>query len=422
VRVLAPRAGERERSCGGSCSIAKGGGASRCFVFTISSHRGALTQNLAQSARPPESWPRESGIWSISRRTSILGSVISINRWGTEDAAIMSSTTKIETADYQFVISPSAMRLDKPKPPSASVRAEVGALSHAGKVRSSNEDHFLVFQVRRAHEVLLTNVPHEQLPDPAGEVGQAIIVADGMGGMAAGEVASRMAITTSLKMINRSEKWGFKINHKEARDLFDRVTGYFQEIDKSLTERSETDSRYYGMGTTMTVAYSVGVDLFIIHVGDSRAYLYRGGELRQLTKDHTIAQAMADAGYIAPEEVRRHKRRNVLTKYLGGHHGKIKADVRWLRLAHSDRLLVCTDGLTEMVPDDVIAGVLNQHEAPAYAAKALVDEALKRGGSDNVTVVVARYEVPAITASDRTENHVHDASSDPTSLHDRSVP
>ena len=148
------------------------------------------------------------------------------------------------------------------------------------------------------------------------------------------------------------------------------------------------------MGTTLTAAYSVGVDLFVIHLGDSRAYLYRKGELQRLTKDHTYAQAMADAGYIAPEEVRRHARRNTLTNYLGGRHGKFKADLRWLRLADGDRLLLCTDGLSDMVDDGSIARILREHDRPQDAAQALLDEALERGGKDNVTVVVARYEIP----------------------------
>ena len=230
------------------------------------------------------------------------------------------------------MISPSALDTGQPKPPSTTVRVEFGAVSHTGKVRAKNEDHFLVSQVSRKQEVLLTNVPDDQFPELAGDDGYSMIVADGMGGMAAGEVASRLAITTGLKLFHKSPKWGFKINKKEARELFDRVNRHLQEIDRTLTERSEADRRLFGMGTTLTAAYSVGVDLFIIHLGDSRAYLYRKGELRQLTKDHTVAQAMADAGYIAPEEVRHHNKRNVLTNFLGGHHGKVKADVRWLRL------------------------------------------------------------------------------------------
>jgi PPM family protein phosphatase len=223
-----------------------------------------------------------------------------------------------------------------------------------------------------------------------------MFVADGMGGMAAGEVASRLAITTAMRLVNHSPKWGFKINRKEARELFERVRDHVKAIDETITERSEADHRLFGMGTTLTVAYSVGVDLFIVHLGDSRAYLFRKGRLQLLTKDHTVAQAMADAGYIPPEEVRHHRKRHVLTNYLGGHHGKVKGDVRWLRLADGDRLLICSDGLTDMVDDDAVAEILLKHEKPKDAVQTLLQEALLRGGTDNVTIVVASYTIPML--------------------------
>jgi protein phosphatase len=137
----------------------------------------------------------------------------------------------------------------------------------------------------------------------------------------------------------------------------------------------------------------MGVDLFIVHLGDSRVYLLRQGTLRQLTKDHTVAQAMADAGYIAAEDVRHHVKRNALTNFLGGHHGRVKADLRWLRLADGDRLLLCSDGLNEMVDDASVARILAEHDAPQAASQALLDAALHGGGKDNVTVIVARYAI-----------------------------
>jgi protein phosphatase len=321
---------------------------------------------------------------------------------------MVSDSFDLETAEFRCVVSPSARETTQVKPESMSVRAEFGALSHAGKVRSNNEDHFLVFRVGRDQEALLTNIPADQLPKPTGEAGYSMIVADGMGGMAAGEVASRLAITTALKLVHRSPKWGFKINQKEARELFGRINDYLREIDRTLTERGYADPRLFGMGTTLTAAFSMGVDLFIIHLGDSRAYLFRNGELRLLTKDHTMAQAMADAGYIAPEEVRRHAKRNTLTNYLGGRHGKVKADLRWLRLTDGDRLLLCTDGLNDMVEDRSIARILHEHDRPGDAAQALLDAALEQGGKDNVTVVVARYRVPSPGASGAqdTEEHI----------------
>jgi len=308
----------------------------------------------------------------------------------------MAIPSELETAEYDLVVSPSAADTEAPKPASTSVRADFGAVSHAGLVRSKNEDHFLVSQTVREQRILLSNVPDDQFPVPLGDEGYVMIVADGMGGMAAGEVASRQAIATGLKLIQNSPKWGFKINRKEARELFERVNRHLQEIDRTLTEQSYSDRRYFGMGTTLTAAYSVGFDLFIVHVGDSRAYLYRKGELRQLTKDHTVAQAMADAGMIAPEEVRHHKRRNALTNFLGGHSGKVKADIRWLRLADADRVLLCSDGLTEMVDDASIASILSRNDEPSEAARALLEESLAHGGKDNVTVVIARYHVPGL--------------------------
>ena len=315
----------------------------------------------------------------------------------------MSQPFEMDTAEYECLVGPSAGETDRPRPETTTVRADFGAATHAGKVRLKNEDHFLVFRLCRKQETLLTNIPEDEMSRSAGEAGYSMIVADGVGGMAAGEVASRLAITTALKLVNKSAKWGFKISHKEARELFDRISFYLSEIDRTFTEKGDADHRLFGMGTTLTAAYSIGVDLFIIHLGDSRAYLFREGELRQLTRDHTYAQAMADAGYIAHDEVRRHARRHTLTNYIGGRHGKVKADLRWLRLADGDRLLLCTDGLSDMVDDRSIARILREHERSQDAAQTLLDEAVERGGKDNVTVVLARYEIPGPNALDRQE-------------------
>jgi protein phosphatase len=320
---------------------------------------------------------------------------------------MVSNCFDLETAEYGCLVSPSARETSRVKPESTTVRADFGAVSHRGKVRLENEDHFLVFRLRRDQEALLTNIPADQLPEHTGEAGYSMIVADGMGGMAAGEVASRLAITTALKLVHKSPKWGFKINQQEAHELFERINCYVREIDRTLSERGHADPRLFGMGTTLTAAFSMGVDLFIIHLGDSRAYLYRNGELRRLTRDHTMAQAMADAGYIAPEDVRRHARRNTLTNYLGTQHGKVKADLRWLRLTDGDRLLLCTDGLSDMVDDRSIARILHERDRPGDSAQALLDEALEQGGKDNVTVIVARYEIPRTGASSAQDTSEH---------------
>jgi protein phosphatase len=231
-----------------------------------------------------------------------------------------------------------------------------------------------------------------------------------MGGLLAGEVASQMAVRMSLEQLQiPGTKWGFKLNQcvkisqHEARVLFEILNESVREIDRSITYRSEQDGRHQGMGTTLTMAFSVGIDLFIFHLGDSRAYLRRNHELTQLTEDHTVAQAMADSGYIAADEVSSHERRNELTNYLGGLHGRVRGDVRWLRLADGDRLLLCSDGLNDMVDDASIARILDKYDTANAAANALLEEALNRGGRDNVTVIVAGYKFPALESAGQRE-------------------
>ncbi len=307
----------------------------------------------------------------------------------------MAMPLSLETAEYEFLVSPLTSVAGPPtEPATLSVKVRFGAVSDPGSVRPRNEDHYMVARVRRTFNVLAHNLPKEEMPDFLGEDAYAMVVADGMGGMNAGDVASMLAISTGVKLADKSVKWGFKINEKEARDLLSRMSAYFREIDRRITRKSESERRLFGMGTTLTLAYSVGIHLFIIHVGDSRAYLFRKGQLQQLTHDHTVAQALADAGQITQQDVRQHKRRNTLTNYLGGHGGKVKADVRWLQLEDGDRVLLCSDGLSDMVEDTAIAGCLLQNPDADVAAVALTRMALRNGGKDNITVVVAQYTIP----------------------------
>jgi protein phosphatase len=153
------------------------------------------------------------------------------------------------------------------------------------------------------------------------------------------------------------------------------------------------------MGTTLTVACSLGPELYLGHVGDSRAYLLRAGVLTRLTRDHTYAQALADCGHISQDEVAAHRLRHVLTRVIGRHGGRVEADVSRVRLADGDRLLLCTDGLHDLVSGETIRDLLAYVGTAAAACDALIDAALRSGGRDNVTVVVAGYRFPAVTAA-----------------------
>jgi protein phosphatase len=166
-----------------------------------------------------------------------------------------------------------------------------------------------------------------------------------------------------------------------------------ERADRTIIERARTDPTLYGMGTTLTMAYSVATDLFLVHAGDSRAYLFRDGDLEQLTSDHTLVQALIDGGAISPEEARTHKRRNVVTNVVGGPHPGVHSEIRKLVVRDGDTLLFCTDGLTGPVDDSEIAEILNRRPDPQTACNRLVELALTRGAPDNVTVIVVRYHV-----------------------------
>ena len=285
-----------------------------------------------------------------------------------------------------------------PGVPSGRVRADVAALGHQGHVRETNEDAYVVFQMGRFLERVTSNVSEIELPSRFEESGHVMIVADGIGGHEAGEVASRTALLATLQFILRSPRWALKFDDPATRDtqireVYAGSKDYLAAVHTALRQRAAQDSRLAGMGTTLTGAYSVGVDLFILHVGDSKAYLVRDGALRQITRDHTVAQEYADMGVISQEEVATHRMHHVLTRAVGGPEQELEGDMHHLRLAHGDRLLLCSDGLTDMASEQEITATLAAHPESAAACQALVELALERGGRDNVTVIVTGYSV-----------------------------
>ena len=301
----------------------------------------------------------------------------------------MSESNLADTAEYYPPNEPVPRRHSSP-----SVRVEMAALSHPGHVRPNNEDHYFVARVERKLEAILTNLPSEHLPEQTTEAGYGLLVADGMGGRAAGEVASRSAIHLFLELILDTPDWIMRFQGELGGQVMQRMIERFRQIDAALSEWSQSDPDLAGMGTTMTLACSVGADLLTIHVGDSRAYLLRQGKLRRLTHDQTIAQELADCGSIEPDEVSTHRFRHVLTQALGRRGGEVRVEVGRIKLTDGDQLLLCTDGLTEMVADELIAKELKSAGTAEEICRALIERALENGGRDNVTVAVARYHFP----------------------------
>jgi protein phosphatase len=281
--------------------------------------------------------------------------------------------------------------------PRTAVGVEFGALSHRGLVRDENEDHYLVVRRCRRREVLLSNLALGQ-PCQDEQEAYTLAVADGLGGLAFGELASYLALRTAWDLGGNEIKWAVKMNRRESDELKLKAAVLFGLLDRGLRSAAKVQPQFSGMGTTLTVCYTTGPDLFVLHAGDSRAYLYRGGVLCRLTQDHTVAQRMLDAGEAEPESGEEMSQRHVLTNYLGG--GSVKVDVEHHQLVHGDWLLLCTDGLTDMVSEEEIAALLIAHPRPDDACRALVDRALDCGGFDNITVVLASYTIPKADTAD----------------------
>jgi PPM family protein phosphatase len=281
---------------------------------------------------------------------------------------------------------------DSVRPFSPSVHVDVSGLSHPGKVRARNEDHFFVTRIGRFLETLLTSLPPGEVPERAEEVGYAMIVADGMGGHAGGELASRMAISGLVKLVLAMPDWIFRLDDNTvAKEATQRSKRRFRHLNTLLIEHGRKDPDFRGMGTTLTAARSLGHHLQIVHVGDSRAYLLREACLHRLTRDHTFVQLLVDSGQLSKQEAANFGARHVLMNALGGFNEDVVVDVDQVELMSGDRLLLCSDGLTDLVDDDAIRRVLVEVGESAEACRRLVDLALARGGRDNVTVVVASY-------------------------------
>jgi len=266
---------------------------------------------------------------------------------------------------------------------------DVAGQTHTGKVRTNNEDHFHVVQFGRYLRTLASSLPPGDVPEEAGEPGYGYAVADGIGGHAAGEVASRLAISLLVECVLQTPDWVLGHDDHLLAKVLDRFAELFRTVSLALQTRAEGDPLLRGMGTTLSVAASLGRDLFVTHVGDSAVFLYRAGHLHRLTRDHTASQLRPDAE--APNGARF---RRVLTRAIGLAQTKDEPDLDNYTLADGDRLMLCTDGLTDMVGVDTIARELERAPTAAAACQSLVELALDRGGRDNVTAGVATYCLP----------------------------
>jgi serine/threonine protein phosphatase PrpC len=281
--------------------------------------------------------------------------------------------------------------VDVPAIPGVPVEIDSFGITDRGKVRPDNQDHFYLGKIGRFSQILATSLPAGELPDRLEQAGYVAVVADGMGGHKGGEVASRTAIIVFFHLLFDTTDWVLRVDDQSAQKILDRTATRYRSLDSLLDERARANPDLKGMGTTMTLTYSLGLDLFLAHAGDSRAYLCRGGQLTQLTRDHTRVQEMVEAGVMTREEAATHRLRNVLTNVLGGGVPLLDVDVHRIALTDGDSVMLCSDGLYDVVKDDEIASILDGATSSQAACRKLIDLALERNAPDNVTVAVSRY-------------------------------
>jgi PPM family protein phosphatase len=282
-----------------------------------------------------------------------------------------------------------------PEPYSSHVEVDVTGQTHRGRVRESNEDNYLVARGGRSLQVLSSSLL-EPLPISCEEIGYGMVVADGMGGAAGGEIASSTALVTLLDLVLTTPDWVLQTTEPMATEVVSRIHKRFFELDAAIAKRAEATPFLAGMGTTLTIAWSIGRDLFVGHVGDSRCYLFRKGSLHRLTKDQTLAQSMIDRGILKAGDNAARNFSHILTQAIGTSGESLRPEVHLSYLEDGDQILLCTDGLSDMVDDSIVAEILKQHDSSASCCDALVNAALEKGGLDNITVVLARYRLPSV--------------------------
>jgi protein phosphatase len=284
------------------------------------------------------------------------------------------------------------------------MRVELHAQTDVGRVRQGNEDNFLVLDLATGKSWTASDHKNEP-PDglrrfEVGDKGAVLVVSDGMGGALAGDVASRMAVETVREMLVEEDTHQAEAQQSASQsdggeqqlplvDAVRNATGY---ANYAIHRKSIEDPRCSGMGATLTASALSGDAVELLQVGDSRAYLIRGGEIKLVTKDQSLVQQLVDVGQITEEDAETHMFRNVILQALGAQSDLSPVTSR-VRLQRGDILLLCSDGLSGKLRAEEMREIVSGAGGDlAAACDQLVAEANARGGEDNITVVLARFD------------------------------
>src|SRR5436309_13397744 len=276
-----------------------------------------------------------------------------------------------------------------PKP----VRIEVFGKTDLGKTRDHNEDCFLVADLTREEASLQPSV-RDHVVGPHGTV---FVVADGMGGAAAGELASEMATETIYSQLVRA--WGGEREVTPQRFAY-RLKEAVEVANSHIHAYAKAHPEVRGMGTTTTAVGVLGDHVYLSQVGDSRAYLIRDGAAVQLTKDQSLMQRLVEAGELTEEEAAQSERRNIILQALGPD-AKVKVDLTHQETRRGDALVLCSDGLSGQVKKEEIAEIVSAERDLQAACDKLIALANERGGPDNITVIIARVDGAALAPGRR---------------------
>lgn len=282
---------------------------------------------------------------------------------------------------------------DVPAPPAAGRKPrddeiDLWGVTHQGKVRTTNEDHFLVGSLFKRLAIWATSLPDCDALNAANErLASIAMVADGVGGAAAGEEASRVALEEITQYVTHSTDC-YYVSDAQAEQFIDLLQAAATGAHQRVLERARTDAARRGMATTLTLWIITWPWAYLLQVGDSRYYLHRDGALRQITRDQTLAQELVDRGVLTRSAAAASPLTHVLSSALGA--DQSVPVVTRIQATWSDVHLLCSDGLTKHVSDERIAERLATMTSARQACEALLQDALDGGGTDNITIVIAR--------------------------------
>ncbi len=266
---------------------------------------------------------------------------------------------------------------------------DVFGLSHQGRVRTENQDHFLIASIHKAMSVLYSSLPERSLGElRSPSRGYVFMVADGVGGVPGGQEASRTALDAIVDYVLRTMDLYVQMDPDLEPDFLADLVRSVERSHAAVQAAGEADEERAGMATTLTMVCIRWPRGYLVHLGDSRCYRLREGRLELLTRDQTMAQAMVDAGALSEDQARRSSLKHVLYSAVGATRAEpytLSTDVRL-----DDVMVLCTDGVTKHVTDDELREALLGMESAETTVRQLLDLVLERGGSDNATLIIGR--------------------------------